>query len=84
MCQMSNVNCHFFSSSFFGQSGGVVQGILSMGLVLNCHHKHYKLLNKPDGVAPLIADPPPLMLHQKAKIHSFSKIAVTFEPLIGF
>ena len=36
-------------------------------------------LFKRDGVAPLIADPPPLKLHQK-KIHPFSKINIALQP----
>ena len=45
----------------------------------------YKILNKEshpklDGVAPLITDEAPPIV----KTNAFSKIAVTFEPLMGF
>ena len=48
--------------------------------------KQWKLrdtLKKLEGVAPLIADPPPLKLHQ-GKIHLFSKMTVNVEPFMGF
>ena len=42
-------------------------------------------IKKLDGVSLLIVDPPPLAEAQPmGKIHPFSKMAVTVEPMIGF
>ena len=37
------------------------------GPSISKHPDIHPLHHKPDGVAPLLADPPPLKLHQKAK-----------------
>ena len=64
-------NCDLLDIYFLNPS-------FSLNYLSNTTFRTSLAFQKLDGVAPLIADPPP------QKLHTFSKMVVTFKPLMRF